>query len=419
MKVYKFGGASVKDAEGVKNLTRIVKTLGEDDLVIVISAMGKTTNAMEDLLHSYLNSAGDLHSHIKRLRDFHFDIVEQLFGAQSAHCKMLLERHLEHLNNFFEHNRSQNYDFVYDQVVGYGELLSTTLVSSYLQHEGIINEWLDIRDIIITDRKYRDAGVDFDQTSERITAGFEKGKIYLTQGFLGGNVNGFTTTLGREGSDYTGAILAWCLSAESLTIWKDVEGVLSGDPRIFEDVELLQNISYNEAIELAFYGASVIHPKTLQPLQDKNIPLFVRSFLNPEGRGTEVGRGTLINPLVPCRIRKRRQILLSIKSKDFSFVTEENIGHIFALFHKYQVRVNLMQNSAISFTVCLEDKYCNWELLTEELREHYKIRFNSNVTLYTTRHYTSKNGTKNGVKGKVLLEQYSRETKQWVVTDEE
>jgi aspartate kinase len=306
---------------------------------------------------------------------------------------------------------------VYDQIVSYGEIVSTTIVSHYFNHAGMKNNWIDVRNFIKTNNNYRDADVDWERTQQYISKGINKKALSITQGFLGSDDNNFTTTLGREGSDYTAAIFAYCLNAESVTIWKDVPGVMNADPRFFENAMLLNQISYREAIELAFYGATVIHPKTLQPLQKKEIPLFVKSFINPLLPGTSVSKGKDLEPQTPCFIIKRDLLLLSLSSIDFSFIMEENISEIFALFHQYKMKVSLIQNSAISFSVCIEDKFGKFNELKNILSKKFKVVYNENVSLYTIRHFTATAAEIVEKDKTVLLKQISRETMQ-VVTKE-
>jgi aspartate kinase len=306
---------------------------------------------------------------------------------------------------------------VYDQVVSYGELLSTVVVSHYFNLKGLKNNWIDVRNIIKTDANYRDANVDWEQTQQNILKNTNKKALNITQGFLGSDENNFTTTLGREGSDYTAAIFAYCLGAESVTIWKDVPGVLSADPRYFENAVLLNQISYKEAIELAFYGASIIHPKTLQPLQRKEIPLYVKSFVNPLLPGTSVSKGEDLEPKTSCFIVKKNQLLISLSSIDFSFIMEENISEIFALLHKFKIKVSLIQNSAISFTICIEDKFNNFNDLRLILSKKFKVSYNENVSLYTIRHFTKEAAEMVEKNKTVLIRQTSRETLQ-IVTKE-
>ena len=302
--------------------------------------------------------------------------------------------------------------------MGYGELLSTTIVSAYLTQKAIKNTWVDIRTCIVTDASFRDASVDWQTTKQQIVKNIPTTGITITQGFLAAEAtNNFTTTLGREGSDYTAAILAYCLNAASVTIWKDVPGVLNADPRYFKTTTLLHHISYREAIELAFYGASVIHPKTLQPLQKKEIPLFVKSFYDPLSPGTCVGKGVTLDPKTACFILKKGQVLLSLSSLDFSFIVEKNISDVFTLLDKNKMKVSLIQNSAISFSVVIDNTYNNLEVLLSSLRSNFRVSWNEDVTLYTIRH-ASLNDVKSLIKNKVvLLKQESRETVQLVIKD--
>jgi len=321
------------------------------------------------------------------------------------------------LEYFLELNKSPNYNSVYDQIVSMGELISTTLVSHYFNHRGLKNQWVDVRDFIKTDNTYRDAVVNWEQTQQNIKKGIKKKILNITQGFLGSDENSFTTTLGREGSDYSAAIFAYCLNAESVTIWKDVPGVLNADPRYFDNTVLLNQISYREAIELAFYGASVIHPKTLQPLQRKEIPLYVKSFINPLLPGTSVSKGSDLEPQTSCFIVKKGQLLISLSSLDFSFIMEENISEIFSLLHKYKMKVHLIQNSAISFSVCVDDKFNNFNELKTILSKKFKVTYNEDVSLYTIRHFDDRSADAVTENKEVLVRQLSRETLQLVTQD--
>lgn len=388
MRVYKFGGASVKDADGVRNLVKVLQSTGYNDTLVVISAMGKMTNALEVVIHNYFNNKKELKSSIQDIKKYHISILLDLFENESHPIFSRVNDIFNDLIGFFERNKSPDYNFVYDQVVGFGELTSTTIISHYLETVGIKNNWIDVREHIKTDNYYRNAKVNWEQTQERISKNVNTAVLNITQGFLGSDPNNFTTTLGREGSDYTAAIFAYCLNAESVTIWKDVPGILNADPRYFENTQLLHQISYREAIELAFYGASVIHPKTLQPLQRKEIPLFVKSFVNPENAGTCVGKGKAIEPHTPCFIVRKNQVLISLSSLDFSFIVEENISEIFNLLHQYKMKVDVIQNSAISFSVCIDNNYNNLEKLLLHLKAKFKVDYYENVSLYTIRHYT-------------------------------
>jgi len=417
MRIFKFGGASVKDADGVKNVLNVLQQVGHEDVLLVISAMGKTTNAFELVIKNYFDKSNELQSSIQDIKKYHNQILLELFEDENNAVFAAVNALFADLDYFLSHNKSPNYNFVYDQVVSFGEILSTTIVSHYFNFRGLKNNWLDVRNFIKTDSTYRDANVDWEQTQQLISKNVKKKALHITQGFLGSDENSFTTTLGREGSDYTAAIFAYCLSAESVTIWKDVPGVLNADPRYFENAVLLNQISYREAIELAFYGATVIHPKTLQPLQKKEIPLFVKSFVNPLLPGTSVAKGEALEPKVPCFIVKKNQLLISLSSIDFNFIMEENISEIFLLFHQYKMKVSLIQNSAISFSVCIEDKFGNFNDLKNILSKKFKVSYNENVSLYTIRHFT-KEASEMVEKDKlVLLKQISRETMQ-IVTKE-
>jgi len=417
MRIFKFGGASVKDADGVKNVFDVLQKVGHDDVLIVISAMGKTTNALEVVIKNYFEKSNEFHASLQEVRKYHNQILLDLFDDEDHDVFFTVNSHFADLEYFLRSNKSPNYNFVYDQVISFGEIVSTTIVSYYFNEQGLKNNWVDVRNFIKTDANYRDANVDWEQTQKLISKGVKKKALNITQGFIGSDENNFTTTLGREGSDYTAAIFAYCLSAESVTIWKDVPGVLNADPRYFENAILLNQISYREAIELAFYGASVIHPKTLQPLQKKEIPLFVKSFINPLLPGTSVSKGQDLESKTPCFIVKKDQLLISLASIDFSFIMEENISEIFALLHKYKIKVSLIQNTAISFSVCVEDKYNNFNELKSVLSKKFKVSYNENVSLFTIRHFTKEAAEIVEKDKTVLMKQISRETMQ-IVTKE-
>lgn len=417
MRIFKFGGASVKDADGIKNVYDVLQKAGYEDVLLVVSAMGKTTNALEVVIKNYFEKSNELNSSVQEIKKYHNQIVLDLFENENDPVFAAVNEQFSDLEYFLAHNKSPNYNFVYDQIVSYGELISTTILSHFMNFMGIKTQWLDVRNFIKTDANYRDAGVDWELTQKNISKNVAPKILNITQGFLGSDENNFTTTLGREGSDYTAAIFAYCLNAESVTIWKDVPGVMNADPRYFENASLLNQISYREAIELAFYGASVIHPKTLQPLQKKEIPLYVKSFLNPLLKGTSVSKGVDLEPLLPCFIVKRNQLLISLSSIDFSFIMEENISEIFRLFHDYKIKVNLIQNSAISFSVCVEDKFGQFNELNAILSKKFKVDFEENVTLYTIRHFDESAATTVEKDKTVLLKQISRETMQ-IVTKE-
>ncbi|WP_299548570.1 aspartate kinase [Seonamhaeicola sp.] len=414
MQVFKFGGASIKDAEGVKNLASVLKTIGYKNTLVVVSAMGKTTNALEVVISNYFNNKAELQSSLQDVIKYHNDILFDLFENENHPVFKKVRSFFDELNGFLKINKSPDRNFVYDQIVGFGELVSTTIISEYLNTIGITNHWVDSREFIKTDNYYRRANVNWKSTQTAISSSLNTSVLNITQGFLGSDSNNFTTTLGREGSDYTAAIFAYCLNAQSVTIWKDVPGVLNADPRYFENAQLLHKISYREAIELAFYGASVIHPKTLQPLQHKEIPLQVKSFLNPKKPGTKVGKGIPIEPNIPCFIVKKHQVLISLSSLDFSYIVEENISDIFGLLHTYKMKVDVIQNSAISFSVCVDNIYNNLEKLLQQLKAKFSVTCHENVSLYTIRHYTEATLNQLEQDKTVLLKQLTQETVQIV-----
>ncbi len=414
MRVFKFGGASVNDAEGVKNVVKVLEEIGHGNTLLIVSAMGKTTNAMEAIVNAYFDDKTKLALAFQESIGYHEAILRDLFDNRNHAVFAKIKALFDEVRGFLAWNKSPKYNFVYDQVVGYGELISTTIISTYFNEIGIKNNWLDVRNFIKTDNSYRDVSVNWEKTQERVKQ-IDRSKLNITQGFLGSDDNNFTTTLGREGSDYTAAILAYCLNADSVTIWKDVPGVLNADPRYFKETQLLNKISYREAIELAFYGASVIHPKTLQPLQQKEIPLHVKSFINPKDSGTTVGKGVGIEPEVPCFIVKKNQVLMKLSSLDFSFIVEDSISELFKLFHDHKMKVDLIQNSAISFSVCVDNRFGRLEELLNLLKSRFKVVCHEGVSLYTIRHFNEKaiESLQNG--HEILLEQRGKETLQLVV----
>ena len=415
MRVFKFGGASVKDAEGVKNVAHVLREMGHENTVVVISAMGKTTNAMEEVVANYFDDTKSHLSTLKELEDFHLTIISALFDGSQPPVVKQVKKLIAECNTFLTNNRSPHPAFVYDQVVSFGELLSTSIVCAYLNHVGIAAEWIDARSCVKTDSFYRSAHLDWDRTQKAIQEQVKGPVLKISQGFIGSDDNNFTTTLGREGSDYSAAIFAYCLGATDVTIWKDVPGVLNADPRVFDKTQLLHHISYQEAIELAFYGASVIHPKTLQPLQRKEIPLFVKSFLHPKEAGTQVGKGVRMRPEVPCYIVKKELSLLRLSTRDFSFVMEDNISEIFKLLHEHKMSVDLIQNSAISFSVCVKDKYQNMDAMLHTLRGRFDVEHTPEVYLYTIRHFEENSADALLKSHELVLEQRNETTLQLVM----
>ena len=414
MKVFKFGGASVKNAESVKNVAQILQSEGTENTIVVVSAMGKITNAFEAVIDAYYNKTNKLSENLGVIEEYHKKVINDLFDNEDPIYKEI-DILLGELSWFLARNTSQRYNYVYDQIICFGELISTRIISAYLTKIGIENNWFDVRNFIKTDSNYRDAKVDWDLTQKIISNKLDATKLNITQGFIAANDTENTTTLGREGSDYTAGIFAYCLDAENVTIWKDVPGVLNADPRVFTDTTLLEQISYEEAIEMAFYGASVIHPKTLQPLERKDIPLLVRSFVNPEETGTRVSKGVRLVPSIPCFIVKKNQVLVSISALDFSFMVENNISFIFQKLHDYQLKVNLIQNSAISFSVCIDNKFNKFDAFYEELKTQFKIDVQKGVDLYTVRHFDDKAVSSIEEKGESLLTQVNKDTIQIVL----
>jgi len=417
MLVYKFGGASVKDPAGIINLANIIKNNNNQALLVVVSAMGKTTNALEKLTQAYFNQQNDVHELFEEIKVYHYQIVEELFDKNNSIYVDLNNTFVE-IDWMLEDEPQDDYDFIYDQIVSIGELAATRIVNAYLNQSGIKSTWLDVRGYIHTDNTYREGQVDMDKScaiiQKDIPTLLQKG-VVVTQGFLGGTSENFTTTLGREGSDYTAAIFAACLNAKSVTTWKDVPGILNADPKLFSDTVKFDELSYNEAVEMTYYGASVIHPKTIKPLQNNDIPLLVKAFNDPEGTGTiikEKAKSSFIKPVI---IVKKEQILLSASAKDYSFITENHISAIFGLFAKNRVHVSLMQTSALSFSVCFQLDEYRFNQLLAQLKNSFKVKYNTGLTLVTLRHFQQNNLTDITDNRTVLIEQFSRNTAQFVL----
>lgn len=417
MLVYKFGGASVKDAAGVKNLATIVKDNAHEQLLIVVSAMGKTTNMLEKLARAYVDQSDHVHELFDEIKHYHYHIISQLFGdADQVYIE--LNNTFVEIDWMLEDEPQDDFDFIYDQIVSIGELASSRIITAYLNHFGINSTWLDVRSYIHTDNTYREGVVDMDKScaliQKEIPTLLKKG-IVVTQGFLGGTSENFTTTLGREGSDYTAALFAACLNARSVTTWKDVPGILNADPKLFNDTVKFDELTYNEAIEMTYYGATVIHPKTIKPLQNAGIPLLVKPFNDPGAKGTVIKENASQQFSKPIIIVKPGQTLLSVSAKDYSFITEEHLSDIFRLFAKNHVRINLMQTSALSFTVCFNIYEERLAKLLIDLKNDFKVKYNSNLTLITMRHYQQSVLNELILDKTILLEQISRNTAQVVV----
>ncbi len=417
MIVYKFGGASVSSASSIKSLAGIVKECKEE-LFIVISAFGKTTNNLEALLSLWYKNSDKRFSVYNDIVGYHYNIISKLFPSVNHHVYDVFSELTLNIERRLHDVPGDNYDFEYDQLVSYGELISTRIVSAFLETSGLKNQWADARSWLKTDDTFREGKVNYIQTELNIKelVRTRNSNIYVTQGFIGGTADGHTTTLGREGSDYTAAIIASMLDAVKLVVWKDVPGILTADPLFFPEAEKLDFISYREAIELSFYGAKVIHPKTIKPLQNKNIPLYVKSFLDPGGSGTLIQGPESQSPIRPIVIIKREQILVSLTPRDFSFVVEDCLSRIFALFFKYNVKVNLIQHSAISFTLCFDNKGPFVMRLLEELGIEFRVLYNEDLELITIRHYTQDAIKKHSTGRKLIVEQRSRTTAMLVVS---
>ncbi|MBB6498283.1 aspartate kinase [Pedobacter cryoconitis] len=419
MQVYKFGGASVVNAEAVKNLAAIIRQADKENLLIVVSAMGKMTNKLEELSSAYISGKENTHELLEEIKAYHFNILNELFSNHHHPVFNDIANSFVEIEWLLEEEASDAPDYIYDQIVSIGEVLSTKIVAAYLHETGLTATWADARNFIKTDNTYREGKVEWEKTETEIRKHLIpllKKNIVVTQGFIGSTSENFTTTLGREGSDYSAAIFSSCLDAVSLTIWKDVPGVLNADPKWFDETERIPQLSYHDAIELTYYGATVIHPKTIKPLQNKNIPLYVRSFVNPEGEGTVINELKSILP-VPSFIFKVNQVLISILPKDFSFIIEENLSDIFSLFHKHRVKVNTMLNSALSFSVSVDQDKEKIAQLIQELSVLYKVKYNEGLELVTIRYYNQDTIDRVTVNKEILLEVKSRHTCQMVMKD--
>ncbi|HEX2968111.1 MAG TPA: aspartate kinase [Bacteroidales bacterium] len=415
MKVYKFGGASVKDGEGIINLSGIV-SFEKEDLVIVVSAFGKTTNALEKLLKEWLQGNENYKNTLEVIYNYHVQVMKEIFTSCNP-VKAEIDESFHKLEEYLEINKGYDYDFIYDQVVSHGEIWSTIIVAGYLKTVFPGVEWIDIRKYLLTDSRYRDANILWNESLERIRSVFNfiHTRIYVTQGFIGADKEGFSTTLGREGSDYTGAVIANMIDAESLTVWKDVPGILNADPKWMEDTLKLDEISYREAVEMTFSGAKVIHPKTIKPLHNKNIPLNVRSFISPGLPGTVIRAEPEIRQVVPVYIKKEDQILISILPNDFSFVMGDNLSRIFKYFSDRGIKVNIVEASAVSIDVCVNDEREKVRAFIEDLKPEFTVVYNEDVEMLTIRHYTDESIITLLSGRELLLEQRTRSTVRFVV----
>jgi aspartate kinase len=415
MKVYKFGGASVKDAEGIRNLTNIV-IQEKQNLLIVVSAFGETTNALEKVLRTRLDGDSGYLNLLEEIEKYHQKVCAELFNDKTA-VTSKINSSVASLREFLSSGKGGAYDYEYDQVVSYGEIWSTTIVAEYLKKNIAAVEWIDIRKNLVTDDRFRDANILWNESSVRTKTAFnfENHRVYVTQGFIGGTLGGVTTTLGREGSDYTAAILANILNAESVVVWKDVPGIMNADPKWLPDAHKLDEISYKEAVEMTFSGAKIIHPKTIKPLHNKSIPLLVRSFLQPAERGTIIKADATISAFLPVFIKKEDQILVSILPRDFSFVMGDNLSRIFHFFMIHGIKVNLVEASAISLDACIDDDRRKVDGLLNELKSEFSVVYNENVEMLSIRHYTPSAVQKITEGREILLEQRTRSTVRFVV----
>lgn len=414
MKVFKFGGASVKDAQAVRNVKENLRSYADDKLVVIVSAMGKTTNAMEKITEALFNKDFDLFRDlVQERKSFHLDILNELFEDKHHPIYSTVQDLFNDLGNRVNLTVAENYDFEYDQIVSLGEVVSTKIIEAFIALDRKDTLWADARKLVRTNHNYRYAEVNWTKTEaliQQLLKDHSDKGVIITQGFIGHTDENFTTTLGREGSDFTAGIFAYCINAESVTIWKDVPGMLNADPKWFENTVKLDKISFKEAIELSYYGASVIHPKTIKPLQNKGIPLFVKSFINPSEPGTIIQSSTENDDLVPSFIFKLNQVLLSVTPKDFSFIVEENMSDIFRELAKVGARINVMQNSALSFTVCLDIDQERLAKLVEVLSEDYIVKYNEGLELVTIRHYDQETIDRLTVNKENLMEQKTRQT---------
>ena len=413
IKVLKFGGASIKNSERIANVFSIINNFKNQKIIIVFSAIANVTNLLEDLVDLYFNNPQQLKSKLLEIRNIHTQITKELF-EKDHQVFIEIDEIFSELDVFLKTNSNKNLSFVYDQIVSAGELLSSKILSNYLTNNSFENTLVDARDIIKTNDKYQNANIDWASTKDKIKSYLVDFPI-ITQGFIRSDSSNYTTTLGREGSDFTAAIIANVLNVSEVTIWKDVDGVLNADPRYFNDFVLLDQLPYSEAIELAFYGAKVIHPRTIQPLQEKNIPLIVRSFLNYDNKGTLINNDNK-SLSIPSFIVKENQVLISISDNNLSFIIEEHLSWIFFVLDRYDIRLNLMQNSAVSFSICVDNKRTSINSLIAELSSKFKVYYNDSVKLFTIRHYNQDSIDKVIANKKVLLEQKSRNTVQFVVT---
>ncbi|PST83829.1 aspartate kinase [Pedobacter yulinensis] len=416
MEVYKFGGASVKDASGIKNVVSIISSAKKDELLVVVSALHGVTDRLEKLAYAYLSGDSHTNALFEEIKQIHFDVLTELFPDPGHSIFDEISNTFVEIDWLLEEEAQDDPDYLYDQIVSMGEVVSSKILHAVLNASGCVSVWADARNYIKTDNTYREGKVDWALTEREAShlTRLLKNQVAVTQGFIGGTSENYTTTLGREGSDYSAAIFASVLNARSLTIWKDVPGVLNADPKWFEHTEKIPQMSYHDAIELTYYGATVIHPKTIKPLQNKDIPLLVRSFIEPAGAHTEINNQP--NPLpVPSFIFKVNQVLISVLPKDYSFIIEENLSTIFGIFHQHKVKVNTMLNSALSFSVSIDHDTRKLDALLESLQKDFRVKYNTNMELVTIRYYNQETIDRVTENKDIILEVKSRHTCQMVM----
>jgi len=419
MKIFKFGGASVKDADAVVNVTNILNQFAGQKIVVVISAMGKSTNALESIFKAYM-AKQDYQPALEALKDFHLSVIGQLFSDKNHSVYQLFNETITQLETILEKEPIENANYQYDQIVSFGELLSTKIISHYAHDNGVKNRWINAKSIIRTDNKYREANIDWVNTNQqiisRVSQKHQEADVIITQGFIGATPERLTTTLGREGSDFTAAIIGAALDAESVTVWKDVPGILTGDPKIFKNAELMDKLSYNEAIEMTYYGAKVLHPKTIKPLENKGIPLHVKSFVEPSQNGTVIEKLNQEINYKPITILEKDQIQIKVRTKDLSFISEKNLSDIYRTCAQNQLRINLMQHSAVSLTLVCDDKPYKTKKVLACLDELFDMSLRPNVELLTIRHYDYEIIYQLCKDKKVLMESKSQNTYQILTT---
>lgn len=417
IKVFKFGGFAVSNAESVQSLAKIIASYSNDQILIIVSAMGKTTDALEKLCNAYVEGNEDAHEILESIKQFHDDIMQKLFVDNNNPVFDEVANTFVEIEWMLEDVPHPEYDFNYDQIVSIGEFLSSRIVAAYLNQDKISTKWLDARDFLHTDNTYREAVIDMDKTksSMAVLQNYLKNQVVITQGFIGGTSENFSTTLGREGSDYSAAIFASCLKAESLTVWKDVPGIMNADPRLFADAQKYDELPYSEALEMAYYGATIIHPKTVKPLQNANIPLYVKSFLAPSEKGSLIHSLAVLNTNIIAKIVKNKQMLLSISTKDFSFIDEDILIYLLQSISRFNIKINMMQRSALSLSICFNQDDYKFNKLNNLLKDKFNCKYNQDLNLLTLRHY-KKEDLNMLISGKtIIMEQFSRNTAQIIL----